>query len=165
MKVLIADDDTLSLQLLSDLLQEWGYEVESAKNGSDAWSILDREDSPNLAIIDWVMPNLSGLELCRKVRQKNATPYTYIIINSLKSLTEDIVNAIEAGADDYVCKPYEANELRVRVRAGQRIVDIQRSLLATQQELEFKATYDRGKHGGYPNGASLSASMNRKALP
>jgi len=137
MRVLIADDDPAALLLLEGVLEEWGYEVMMARDGAEAWDMLRRADSPPLAILDWMMPGLDGVEVCRKVRQESEASYVYLILLTGKARTQDIVHGIESGADDYVSKPYEEQELKVRLRAGQRIVELNEALrvLATRDAL------------------------------
>ncbi len=128
MRVLIADDDPAALLLLESVLEDWGYEVTTARDGAEAWDVLRRADSPPLAILDWMMPGLDGVEVCRKVRQEGEAPYVYLILLTGKVRTQDIVQGMEAGADDYVSKPFEEQELKVRLRAGRRIVELHESL-------------------------------------
>lgn len=142
MRVLIADDSLVSRHLLEAALRNWGYEVVSACDGTEAWSVLEREDAPSLAILDWVMPGLTGPEVCRLVRQKGKEPYTYILLLTSKNLKEDVVAGMDAGADDYITKPFDQHELKVRLRAGMRILDLQSQLLSTREALRKQATQD-----------------------
>lgn len=153
MKVLIADDSILSRHLLEATLRKWNYEVIVACDGNEAWSILEGPDAPSLAILDWVMPGLSGLDVCRLVRKQNREPYTYILLLTSKNLKEDVIEGLEAGADDYVTKPFDQNELNVRLRAGRRIVELQAELLKAREELREQATHD-----------SLTRIWNRPAI-
>ncbi|MBV9848423.1 MAG: SpoIIE family protein phosphatase [Armatimonadetes bacterium] len=128
MKILIADDDAVPRRLLEATLSRWGYEIVVAKDGQEAWDILEGEESPKMAILDWMMPEMDGLEVCRKVRQReqeDQTPYVYIIMLTSKMRKEDVIEGMEAGADDYLTKPFNQNELQVRMMAGQRILDLQ----------------------------------------
>ncbi|MBI4876599.1 MAG: diguanylate cyclase [Acidobacteria bacterium] len=142
MRVLIADDLVVSRHLLEATLRKWSYEVVAAKDGNEAWDHLQRPDAPALAILDWMMPGLTGLDICRLVRKQNREPYTYILLLTSKNLKEDVVEGMEAGADDYVTKPFDQNELNVRLRAGRRIVELQAELLAAREELRVQATHD-----------------------
>jgi diguanylate cyclase (GGDEF)-like protein len=142
MRVLIADDSAVSRHLLEATLKAWGYEVLVACDGTEAWGLLERDDAPALAILDWMMPGLTGPEVCRLVRQKAKEPYTYILLLTSKSLKEDVVAGMDAGADDYVTKPFDQHELKVRLRAGVRIVDLQAELLETREALRVQATRD-----------------------
>ena len=118
MKILVADDSIVSRHLLNATLTKWGYEVVLAVDGTQAWNILQSPDSPVLAIVDWMMPGLTGPELCRKVRELAKEPYIYIILLTSRSSKEDLIQGMEAGADDYVVKPFDQHELNVRLRAG-----------------------------------------------
>ncbi len=128
MRILIADDDPVSLLRLEAALTDWGYEVTTARDGREAWEILRREDAPPLAILDWVMPGLDGLEVCRRVRRSSEAPFIYLVMLTGKSDRRDLIQGMEAGADDYVSKPFDERELLVRLRAGRRIVELQESL-------------------------------------
>src|SRR3984957_11092385 len=144
MRILIADDSIVSRHLLDATLRKWGYEVAVACDGVEAWNALDSDDAPKLAILDWVMPGLTGPEVCRRVRDraKDKDTYTYILLLTSKSLKEDLIEGMEAGADDYVTKPFDQHELKVRLRAGTRIIDLERELVAAREELREQATKD-----------------------
>jgi len=142
MRVLIAEDDTVSRRLLQAMLTKWGYEVLVARDGAEAWQVLSQDDSPNLAILDWMMPNIDGVELCRRARQLRGRGYVYIILLTAKGRKEDVIEGIEGGADDYLVKPIHAGEFRARLRAASRILDLQTQLLAAQEALLEQATHD-----------------------
>jgi two-component system, cell cycle response regulator len=144
MRILIADDSIVSRHLLDATLRKWGYEVVVACDGVEAWNYLQAEDAPKLAILDWVMPGLTGPEVCRRVREKahDKDAYTYILLLTSKSLREDLIEGMESGADDYITKPFDQHELKVRLRAGTRIIDLQRELVAAREELREQATKD-----------------------
>jgi len=144
MKILIADDSIVSRHLLDATLRKWGYEVVVACDGVEAWNHLQAEDAPKLAILDWVMPGLTGPEVCRRVREHahDKDTYTYVLLLTSKSLREDLIEGMEAGADDYLTKPFDQHELKVRLRAGTRIIDLQRELVAAREELREQATKD-----------------------
>lgn len=143
MEVLIADDNAILRTLLMKALTSWGYEVICAENGDQAWEVLSRPDAPTMAILDWEMPNsLSGPEICRKVRANPREPYTYIILLTGKGSKDETVQGLDAGADDYVVKPFDNHELKVRLRAGKRIVDLQLDLLKAREELRERANKD-----------------------
>lgn len=128
MRILIAEDDITSRVLLKHMLAEWGYEVLVTKDGNEAWEALKAEDAPRLALLDWMMPGLDGVEICRKVRQLDVSNPTYIILLTSRSGKKDIVAGLEAGANDYIGKPYETDELRVRVKVGERVAALQSAL-------------------------------------
>jgi diguanylate cyclase (GGDEF)-like protein len=147
LKVLIADDDPLSLLYLQDALQDWGYEVVTATDGTRACQILQQPDAPMLAVIDWMMPGMDGIDVCRQVRDTIKDRYVYLIMLTTRSETEFVVEAMNAGADDFVGKPFDAEELQVRIRAGRRISEL-------EQQLRLKATHD-ALTGIYNRGALL----------
>src|SRR5712691_10640744 len=144
MRILIADDSIVSRHLLDATLRKWGYEVVVACDGAEAWNALQGEDAPKLAILDWVMPGLTGLDVCRNVRAdgKDKDIYTYILLLTSKSLREDLIEGMEAGADDYLTKPFDQHELKVRLRAGTRIIELQRELVGAREALREQATKD-----------------------
>jgi len=141
-RILIADDDPAFRDLLKERLAKWGYEVVIAENGNEAWQALQADDAPSLAILDWMMPGMAGIEVCRRVRKEKEEPYTYIILLTSQQQDEDIVAGMEAGADDYITKPFKHSELRVRLRAGRRIIELQNELLAARENLREKASHD-----------------------
>src|ERR1700676_88468 len=150
MRILIADDSIVSRHLLEATLRKWGYEVVVACDGVEAWNYLQAEDAPKLAILDWVMPGLTGPEVCRRVREyahdrersQDKDVYTYILLLTSKGLREDLIEGMESGADDYLTKPFDQHELKVRLRAGTRIIDLQRELVAAREKLREQATKD-----------------------
>ncbi len=135
MKILIADDDPIPRRLLQATLVKGGYDVVVAHDGVEAWQLLQSEDAPKLGILDWLMPGMDGVEVCRKVRQRTEAPYIYLILLTGKDRKEDVIEGMDAGADDYLTKPFDPHELQVRLRAGQRILDLQAALLTSLQEL------------------------------
>ncbi len=142
MKVLIADDSATSRILLRSALQRWGYQVVVAENGAQALEILQQPDSPSLAILDWVMPYLTGPEVCQRIRETHREPYTYILLLTSKNTKHETVQGLDAGADDYIVKPFDEHELQVRLRAGKRIIDLQLDLLRAREELRERANKD-----------------------
>ncbi len=142
MRVLIADDSLLSRRLLEGTLRSWGYDVVVAADGTEAWNILSSETPPSLAVLDWMMPGVTGPELCRLVRQRGAEPYTYILLLTSRNEKDDVVEGMDSGADDYITKPFDKHELKVRLRAGTRIVDLQEQLVAAREALRVQATRD-----------------------
>ncbi len=147
MRILIADDSLVSRHLLEATLRKWSYEVIVACDGMEAWEVLKRDDPPRLAILDWVMPGLSGPEVCKRVREhahsdSEELNYTYLLLLTSKSQREDLIEGMESGADDYLTKPFDQHELKVRLRAGSRVIDLQRELIAAKEELREQATKD-----------------------
>ena len=140
--ILIAEDDPISRRILQSWLQKWNYHVIALENGIDAWSALQREDSPPMAILDWMMPGLDGIEVCRRIRSRQRGAYKYVLLLSAKESKHDVVTGLEAGADDYLTKPFDVNELRARVRAGKRILELQGELVKAHTELQFEAAHD-----------------------
>ena len=136
MKILIVDDDPMSRRLLELTLLKWNYEVVAANDGREAWRILQEQDAPAVVILDWMMPGLVGPELCRLVRQTPALAHLYIIFLTIRGKREDIVEGLQAGADDYVAKPYDASELRARLQVGVRTAALQAELARRVKELE-----------------------------
>ena len=128
MKILVVDDDPVTRLTLESLLIRRGCEVVTDIDGEEAYELLQREDAPKLAIVDWMMPGMSGPELCRKLRESNDSRRTHVIMLTGKRGKEDLVTGLEAGADDYVRKPFDMDELYARVRAAQRLVSVQDQL-------------------------------------
>ncbi len=153
MRVLIAEDDLVFRRVLEATLLKWGYEVISACDGNEAWRLIQSNNAPRLAILDWMMPGLDGIEICRKARRQTDRPYIYILLLSAKGDRGDMITGLDAGADDYITKPFDPLEMRGRLRAGQRIVELQEQLLATREELQYIASHD-----------SLTRLWNRPAI-
>lgn len=146
MRVLVADDDLTSRSLLQEHLTRWGYEVVPATSGQQALELLERDQGPQLAIVDWILPGgVDGLEICRRTRERQA-PYVYILLLTAKDRKEDLIAGLEAGADDFIAKPYFPAELKARLRAGQRILEM-------HSVLRFEASHD-----------SLTMAWNRGAI-
>lgn len=135
MKILIAEDDFTSRRILEVILAKWGYEVISASDGLEAWEQLQRTDAPKLAILDWVMPGIDGDEICRKLRKTESGSATYIILLTARDGKDDIINGLEAGADDYLAKPFDNDELRARIAVGKRVIQLQ-SVLSEQEKFK-----------------------------
>lgn len=142
MRILIADDSNVSRHLLESIVKKWGYQVITTADGNQAWDALQQPDAPRMAILDWMMPGLTGPEVCRLVRQKGIEPYTYILLLTSRTQKQDVIEGMTAGADDYVVKPFDQQELNVRLRAGRRIIDLQDELLKAQALLRHQATHD-----------------------
>jgi DNA-binding response OmpR family regulator len=135
-RILIAEDHLVSRQLLQKNLGNWGFEVISAADGEQAAEILDSPDAPPIAVLDWMMPKIDGVELCRRVRQHVDRPYIYLVLLTARSHKEEVAAGLEAGADDYVTKPFDADELRARLKVGQRVVELERTLAQRVADLQ-----------------------------
>ncbi|HWN07923.1 MAG TPA: response regulator transcription factor [Pyrinomonadaceae bacterium] len=136
MKILIAEDDLISRHLLAATLEKFGYEVIVAADGAEAWDVLQTPDAPQLAILDWMMPKLDGVELCRRVRARPAQTPPYLILLTARSGKADVVAGLDAGANDYLTKPFDSTELRARVQVGAHVLELQNILAARIGELE-----------------------------
>ncbi len=136
MKVLIAEDDSVSRLLLESILREWGYDVVATDDGQSAWDCLQAGGGPRLVILDWQMPGLDGLELCRRARAAPATESVYILLLTGRGGTDNIVQGLRAGANDYLTKPFDLDELSARLSVGRRVVELQQSLAERVAELE-----------------------------
>jgi phosphoserine phosphatase RsbU/P len=136
MRVLIAEDEPDSRQLLQIMVGKWGYEVVATSDGVEAWEALQSEDAPRLALLDIMMPRMDGLEVCRRVKAVGSPVPVYIIMLTAKTLPKEIVSGLEAGADDYLIKPFDPSELRARIKVGERILELQESLAMRVSELE-----------------------------
>jgi diguanylate cyclase (GGDEF)-like protein len=141
-RVLVADDDLVTRMMLSATLADWGLEVIQAEDGEKALDVLRAPDPPQLALVDWNMPVKDGLEVCRELRRGAPEPYIYIIILTSMNKSEDVVAGLGSGADDYVIKPYNPGELRVRLKAGDRIVRLQSELIEAREILRDQANRD-----------------------
>jgi two-component system cell cycle response regulator len=141
MKILIAEDDLISSRILEKHLGAWGFDVVLARTGEQAWNAL-KDGSLRLAILDWLMPGMPGVEVCQKIRRRKKYKYTYIILLSAKDRKQDIVAGLSSGADDYMTKPVNFLELRARLQTGRRIVDLEDKLLSIQNQLKDIASRD-----------------------
>lgn len=142
MKILIADDEALSRHLLEKTLDRAGYKVVAVENGQQAVEQLCREDGPRIALLDWMMPELDGPGVCQTVRQRKKQAYVYMVLLTSKESKEDIVTGLESGADDYLTKPFNADELKARLRTGVRILTLEDSLVQAREDMRFQATHD-----------------------
>ncbi|MBN1545741.1 MAG: response regulator transcription factor [Syntrophaceae bacterium] len=150
MRILIAEDDAVSRLVLETLLKKWEYDVVSTLDGKQAWERLQLEDSPRLAILDWMMPEMEGVEICRRARENDNTKSKYIILLTAKGSKDDIIAGLEAGADDYLTKPVNSKELLARLKVGIRILNLQESLAARVRELESANTHIKSLQGLLP---------------
>jgi two-component system cell cycle response regulator len=153
MKVLIADDESVSRRMLELWLRRWGYEVVVAHDGLQALDILNQSDAPKLLVLDWQMPGKNGVELCREIRKRRNEDYSYVLLLTSKRNQTDVVEGLESGADDFLTKPFNPQELQVRLRTGQRIICLMDQLVAAREELREMAMND-----------SLTGLWNRAAI-
>jgi putative two-component system response regulator len=147
MRILIAEDNFFYRHMLVSTLNEWGYETVATADGNEAWAKLQRSDAPRLAILDWMMPGMEGPEVCRRLRALHKPEPTYIIMLTSKEGKENIVAALDSGADDYLTKPFDRGELRARLQVGLRIVGLQTSqavVFAFARAVEAKSPYTQG---------------------
>jgi diguanylate cyclase (GGDEF)-like protein len=151
--VLIAEDDPLFRRILEAWLSSWGYKVTSVDDGAKAFELLHQNDASELVILDWIMPGMDGLEICRRMRSREQVPYHYILLVTSRDDKRDVIRGLEAGADDYLTKPFDAGELRARLRVGKRILQLQDELIHARENLRFQATHD-----------SLTSIWNRAAV-
>ena len=153
MKIYIADDQPLDRSMLKIALEKWDYEVVECEDGTQVLELLLEEKTPKLAILDWMMPGLSGPQVCEEIRKQNSEEYTYIVLLTSKDEKADIVEGLNAGADDYIIKPVDISELKVRLRTGKRIIQLQHDLIIAREALHFQAMHD-----------FLTGLMNRAAI-
>jgi len=153
-RVLVIDDSPVYRHLISGHLREWGFEVMTATSGVEGWEILRQPGCPTLVISDWVMPGMDGIELCQKVRQSRASEsYVYFLLLTSKDARTDLLKAMEAGADDYLVKPFDEQELKARLLVGTRILRLQKALVEAREAMRFAATYD-----------ALTGLLNRREI-
>lgn len=151
MQALVVDDSAVYRKLIGDYLRSWSFGVTLAENGSEAWRILEQPDSPKLALLDWVLPDLDGIELCKRIRKVGSSrPYVYVILLTSNEGRQNMLDAMQAGADDYLVKPFDELELKARLLVGKRILDLQDELVSARESMRHAATHD-----------SLTGLMNR----
>jgi sigma-B regulation protein RsbU (phosphoserine phosphatase) len=158
MKILIAEDDPILLQFLARMVQSWGHAVLCAADGLEAWHCFERHADVDLVISDWMMPGLDGPELVRRIRNCRRPGYVYLMLLTAKARSADIVQGMEAGADDFLVKPFDQEELRVRLRAGERVVALEHKLARRNAELEAANARMRGD-------LQAAARVQRSLLP
>src|ERR1035441_5666816 len=161
-RILIAEDDPISRRMLEAFLVKAGFQVMIASDGLEALRVLEKEDAPTLAVLDWMMPGLEGPQVCQRVRKQVDRPYVYILLLTARSQKGDLLHGLESGADDYLTKPFDAQELRARLHVGQRILDLQDGLIAAREELRFRATHDL-LTGIWNRGSALDAIHREKS--
>ena len=160
MKILVADDEPVNRRLLEILLNKWGYEVSVAADGDEAWRALQTSTRPRIAILDWMMPGLDGVQVCRKLREDETLPSTYVILLTAKQATEGENGRFESVADDYLPKPYAANELKARLRAAKRIIDLEDQLRTASDVINTETTRD--SLTGFWNRSSILEILHRE---
>jgi len=133
MKILIAEDNVTTRRILKTILVKWNYDVVSACDGNEAWQKLQEKDPPKLIVLDWMMPGINGVEICRRLRQADHMEVMYIILLTARDEKNDIVEGLGAGADDYIAKPFDTQELRARIDVGRRVVELQTALLEKEK--------------------------------
>ena len=153
MRILIAEDDLTSRAILTAAVEKWGYESIPANDGEAAWKVMQKPDAPKLVILDLNMPRLDGLEVCRRIRKMDSLDPPYIIILTSRDGKADVVKGLEAGGNDYISKPYDTAELQARIKAGQRMIELQSSLNAARKAMEHQAMHD-----------PLTGVLNRRAI-
>jgi diguanylate cyclase (GGDEF)-like protein len=153
MKILIADDDFTSRAVLAGVLEKQGHEVITAVDGAEAWQIMQQPGAPRLVILDWMMPKMDGLEVCRRIRALETDVSPFLIMLTSKSEKAEIITGLEAGANDYLAKPFDPGELRARVEVGRRMVALEDALVASRDILAHEATHD-----------PLTGLLNRRAI-
>jgi diguanylate cyclase (GGDEF)-like protein len=141
-RVLIAEDDTVTRLILKHWILRWGYEIVVVGNGQDAWQVLQQERPPEIVIVDWDMPGIDGIELCRRLREKSRSYYHYILMVTGRTDEQDLVKALESGADDCLGKPFGEPELRARLLVANRILALQNELIHAREELRAQAMCD-----------------------
>jgi diguanylate cyclase (GGDEF)-like protein len=151
-RILVAEDEITFRHMLKTFLTKWGFEVIAVSNGLEAWKVLQGEDRPRLAVLDWMMPDMDGVEICRAIRERKPDPYIYLLLLTSRDQKQDVVEGIEAGADDYLIKPFNPQELRARIHAGERIIELEDRLIRAQEALRELAAHD-----------PLTGLLNRRA--
>jgi diguanylate cyclase (GGDEF)-like protein len=161
MQVLVVEDSPVYRKLISDHLRRWGFGCAVAETGSLAWSLLQQPDSPKLVLLDWVLPDVDGIELCQRIRQAGAPrPYVYVILLTGKDGQQNMLKAMQAGVDDYLEKPFDESELQARLLVGKRILDLQEELIAARESMRYGATHD--SLTGVLNRGEIMEFLNRE---
>ena len=140
--VLLAEDSALYRHMIEGHLTEWGFQLVCATEGKAAWKILTQPGAPKLALLDWVLPEIEGVEICRRLRSRGHEPYTYTILLTSNDGKQQLLEAMNAGADDFLAKPFDPLELKARLLVGKRIVDLQQKLVSANNALQFAACHD-----------------------
>lgn len=153
MKILIADDDPTARQMLGAVSRRWGYEPCVVRDGDEAWAALQEPDAPRLILLDWMMPGMNGPTLCARLRETETLDPPYIIMLTARDATDDLVCGLDAGANDYIAKPYETDELQSRLKVGKRMLGLQEELNEAREALAYQASHD-----------PLTGVFNRRAV-
>ena len=140
--ILLAEDSAIYQHLIKSHFADWGFDFVCAKDGREAWRLLTQPDAPRLALLDWVLPEVDGVEICRRLRGRGNDPYTYTILLTGKSRKQEMLEALDAGADDFLAKPFDPLELKARLLVGKRIVNLQEKLVSANSALQFVASHD-----------------------
>src|SRR5580698_10170009 len=161
MQALVVDDSAVYRKLIGDHLRSWGFGVTLAVSGSEAWKILDLPDAPKLVLLDWVLPDIDGIELCQRIRKAGSSgPYVYVILLTSKEGRQNMLDAKQAGADDYLVKPFDELELKARLLVGKRILDLQEELVSARESMRHAATHDNLT--GLMNRGEILAMLQRE---
>lgn len=161
MQILVAEDSPVYRQVLSSHLQEWGFPFTIAKDGSEAWMFLQRPDCPKLILLDWVLPGVDGVELCRRIRLAGSEhSYSYVILLTGKDAKKDLLEAMQAGVDDYLVKPFDQMELKARLLVGKRIVELHQELVSAKESMQYAAAHD--SLTGITNRGEVLGSLRRE---
>ena len=153
MKLLIAEDDLTSRTILTAVVSKWGYEPIAVEDGEAALQVMQADNPPRLLLVDWEMPVINGLDLCKHIREQESSDPPFIILLTSRSSTDDVVAGLEAGANDYICKPFQNAELQARLEVGNRMLDLQQELNRAKEEMAFQASHD-----------ALTGLFNRRAI-
>src|SRR5277367_4367212 len=141
--IMVAEDSAIYRRLIETHLKDWGFDFQCVRDGKEAWKLLSRKDAPRLALLDWVLPEIDGVELCRRLRNRPGDePYTYTILLTAKNRKDEMLEAMNAGADDFLAKPIDPLQLKARLLVGKRIVELQEKLVSANSKLQFVASHD-----------------------
>lgn len=150
MQILIAEDDPIARHLLDVTLRNWGYDVLITEDGSQAWEVIQAPDRPALSILDWMMPGIDGINICRKIRERSDLVGLYVLLLTTRGSKNDIIQGLDAGANDYLTKPFDPDELMARIKVGERVLGLQVELADRVSELEAALAHVRQLQGIIP---------------
>jgi two-component system, cell cycle response regulator len=163
--ILLVEDSAVYQQIIGNHLRDWGYEVVTLPDGESAWALLQQPHSPRLVLLDWVLPKMTGIELCRKVRERQAGgSYTYTVLLTGKDDRNDLLQGMEAGADNYLVKPFDELALKARLLVGRRILNLQDELITAREDMRYSATHDSLIGVGQPEGSHGCSSTRTGAI-